>query len=152
MADLELVVARAVDGLPEMCAITGGEANGAIALKTPRTLRRPSTATISVPLNEKVFNKWARRQAMHLKARLVAVLLTVAGIVVAIRNPRVGLVVIAAAVVVHLADLWAERGAARLRPQLQRQGSSVLLCGVHDDFAEAVIASNGGQRAEPAAS
>jgi hypothetical protein len=85
-----------------------------------------------------VFERWSRRQNIHIKARGIASVLTAIGVVLAFRSGLLAVGVLAVAVGIHLIDLWAERSAGSAQPLIERRGSDVVLSGVHERFADAV--------------
>ena len=138
MADVSLPLKTAQDGFPAICAMTGGDADGAISLPVGRSLTRWRSPVIQVPLSEPVFKRWSRRQSIHIKSRGFATALTVIGVFIAFRNAGLAFAVLGAAIAIHLVDLWAERGATGSRPIIERDGANVVLKGVHETFAIAV--------------
>lgn len=139
MAEVVVLLRDAVkSGFPEICAITGAPADGAVALRVERTWKRWNSPTVRVPLSEPIFNKWSRRQNIHIKARALASVLTAIGVVIAFRNGLLAISVLAVAIAIHLLDLWAERTAGDFQPTLARSGTELVISGVHPRFAEAV--------------
>ncbi len=138
MAEVRVPLKHAQEGFPAICAMTGETADGAIALPVGRSLTRWRSPSIRVPLSEPIFVRWSRRQNVHIKARGIASVLTAVGVVIAFRNATLAIGVLLVAIAIHLLDLWAERGAASSRPVVERDGSIVVLRGVHDAFATAV--------------
>lgn len=138
MADVTLPLKTAQDGFPAICAMTGVDADGSMSLQVGRTRTRWRSPGIQIPLSQPVFTRWSRRQNIHIKARGLATVLLTVGIALTFRSAATGLPVVGAALVVHLLDLWAERGAARSRPVIERDGANVVLKGVHETFATAV--------------
>ncbi len=138
MAEVSLPLKTAQEGFPAICAMTGGDADGAISLPVGRSATRWRSPKIQVPLSEPVFKRWSRRQNIHIKSRGLASVLTAVGIVIAFRNATLAFAVLGVAIVIHLLDLWAERGAAESRPAIERDGANVVLRGVHETFATAV--------------
>jgi hypothetical protein len=139
MADVVVPLRHAVEsGFPAICAITGGTADGAVALRVGRTWKRWNSPKVRVPLSEPIFDKWTMRQNIHIKARALASVLTAIGVVIAFRNGLLAISVLAVAVVIHLVDLWAERTVGNFQPTLTRRGTELVLSGVHPRFAEAV--------------
>lgn len=128
----------ATGGLPAICAITGGSADGAMSVRVGRTITRWNAPVVRVPLSEPVFKRWSKRKNLHIKARFVASVLTAVAIVVAFRNGALGIGLLAVAVLIHLVDLWAERQVNNLEPQFERRGSDVAISGIHEKFAKAV--------------
>ncbi|MGI9605542.1 MAG: hypothetical protein ACR2P0_05325 [Acidimicrobiales bacterium] len=124
--------------LPAICAISGKKAGGAAPMRLSRSLRHPGGKTIRVPLSDAVFTRWSRRQNIHIKARTFASILTALAVVVAFRNGFLAIGFLAAAVAVHLLDLWAERTSRDLRPEAEREKDQVVLRGVHPRFIDAV--------------
>lgn len=137
----------AMDGLPAICAITGSRADGAMAMKVGRTATKWRSPEVRVPLSEEIFVKWSRRQNVHIKGRGLASVLTAVGVVLAFRATVPALAMIAVAIAIHLVDLWAERSVKAYRPDLERDGSDLVLRGVHANFAEALV-EMGGRRIE----
>ena len=131
-------MAVALDGFPAICAITGRPADGAIPLRVNRSATRWKAQKIRIPMSEAVFSRWSSRRNIQIKARWFSALLTVVGIVVAIRNAGLGIAILAGALAVHLVDLWAERSVGQLEPTIERVGGEVRVSGVHDAFAAAV--------------
>jgi len=125
-------------GFPAICAVSGERADGAVPIRLDRSWKRWRSPTIRVPLSAPMFQKWSNRRNIHIKARAAASVLTVIGILVAIRSGAVGLVVVGGAVAVHLVDLWADRTTLDYQPVLERRGPDVALVGVHEYFASAV--------------
>ena len=139
MADVIVPFRDAVDsGFPVICAISGARADGAVKLRVDRTWKRWRSPTIRVPLSGPIFSKWSRRQSIHIKARALASVLTALGVVIAFRNGLLAIAVLAVAIMIHLVDLWAERTIGDFQPALERQGTELLISGVHPRFAEAV--------------
>jgi hypothetical protein len=139
MADVVVPLRDAVEsGFPAICAMSGGPADGAVALRVERTWKRWNSPTVRVPLSEPIFNKWTARQNIHIKARALASALTAIGVVIAFRNGLLSISVLAVAIVIHLVDLWAERTIGDFQPTLARSGTELVLSGVHPRFAEAV--------------
>lgn len=118
--------------------MTGASADGAISLPVGRSVTRWRSPVIRIPLSKPVFARWSRRQNIHIKARGLASILTVIGVVIAFRNATLALSILVVAIVVHLLDLWAQRGAAASRPLVERDGPNVRISGVHDNFVDAV--------------
>ncbi len=137
-ASVVVPLAIATQGLPAICAITGHAADGAIPLRVGRSLTKWRAPVVRVPLSEEIFTKWSRRKNIHIKGRGLASIVTAAGVVVAFRNGLLAAAILAVAVAIHLVDLWAERTANAVEPQLERQGSDVRISGVHESFAKAV--------------
>lgn len=145
MAEVLVPLEVALDGaLPPVCAITGKSADGAVSVSLGRSARKWRARTVRVPLSDDVFRKWSRRQNMHIKARAVAGGLAALAIVIATRSGFIGIALLVASAVVHVVDLRAEKGAAQLRPGLERQADSVLFSGVHESFVAAAIKASGG--------
>lgn len=128
----------AMAGLPAVCAITGGSADGAMPVRVGRSITRWNAPVVRVPLSEPVFNRWSKRKNLHIKARAFASVLTAVAIVITFRNSAIGIGVLAVAILIHLVDLWAERQVGQLEPELKRQGSDLTISGVHAKFAKAV--------------
>lgn len=143
MAGVSIPLKTAQDGLPAICAITGGRADGAIPMQVGRTLTRWKAPEVRVPLSEEIFTKWSRRQNIHIKGRGFASLLTAVGVVLAFRATLPALAVLAVATAIHLVDLWAERAVKDYRPDLQRDGSSLEVRRVHERFATALVEMGG---------
>ncbi len=141
MADVHIPM-RGAKGvaLPPVCAISGERADGAVSIRSRRSWTRPRRHTMQVPLSDRVFTKWARRQNIHIKARVLAAVLASLAVAVAFRNGLVAIALLAASGVVHVLDLRAERAAASLRPSLDAEDGDLVLRGVHDAFAAAVAA------------
>jgi len=138
MAAVGISLKTAQGGLPAICAMTGGRADGAMPVRVGRTMTRWSAPEVRIPLSESVFTQWSRRQSLHIKGRGIASVLTAVGVVLAFRATLPALAVLAVAVAIHLVDLWAERSVQNYRPDLKRNGSDLELRGVHDRFAQAV--------------
>ena len=139
MADVTVPLRHAVEGgFPAICAISGGPADGAVALRVDRTWKRWNSPRVRVPLSEPIFDKWTMRQSIHIKARALASVLTAVGVVIAFRNGLLAISVLTVAIVIHLLDLWAERTTGHFQPTLERNGSELVLSGVHPRFAKAV--------------
>lgn len=136
--EVSLPLKVAQEGLPAICAMTGERADGAIPVPVGRSATRWRSPVVRIPLSEPVFKKWSRRESIHIKARGLASILTAVGVVIAFRNAGLALGVLAVGVAIHLLDLWAERGAAESRPAISRDGSHIVLSGVHERFATAV--------------
>lgn len=128
----------AIGGLPAVCAITGDPADGAVPLRVGRSLTRWKAPIVRMPMSKPVFEKWSKRKNIHIKARGIASVLTAVGVVLAFRNAGLAAMVLAIAVAIHLIDLWAERTANDVEPQLERDGGNVRISGVHQAFAAAV--------------
>ena len=143
MANVAPPLKTAQEGLPAICAMTGGRADGAMPVSVGRTLTRWSAPEVRIPLAEEIFTQWSRRQNLHIKGRGVASLLTAVGVVLAFRATLPALAILAVAVAIHLVDLWAERSVKKYRPELKRNGTQVELRGVHDRFANALVEMGG---------
>lgn len=143
MAGVSVDLKTAQKGLPAICAMTGERADGAVPMKIGRSWVRWTSPSVAVPLSEPVFRRWSQRQNIHIKARAVASALTAIGVVIAFRNGLLAAGVLAAAVAIHLVDLWAERTGKQARPDLLREGATVQFARVHDRFAEAVVEMGG---------
>lgn len=139
MVDVAIPLKVAQEGLPAICAITGGRADGAMPVQVGRTLTRWSAPEVRVPLSEEIFTKWSRRQNLHIKGRGFASVLTAVGVVLAFRATLPALGVLAVAIAIHLVDLWAERSVKDYRPDLRRNGTQLHIRRVHKRFAEALI-------------
>lgn len=137
-SEVTVPLAAAIDGLPAICAITGVAADGAVPLRVGRSLTRWNAPVVRMPMSEPIFERWSKRKNIHIKARGIASVLTAVGVVVAFRNGGLAAMVLAVAVAIHLVDLWAQRTANEVEPQLDRDGSSVRISGVHRAFADAV--------------
>lgn len=131
-------LAVATKGLPDVCAITGKPADGAIPLKVGRSLTKWNAPVVRVPLSDSIFTRWSRRKNIHIKGRGIASALAVVGVAVAFRNGALAVAILAVALAIHLVDMWAERTANEVEPQLERQGGDVRISGVHENFVQAV--------------
>lgn len=137
-AEVTVPMSLASDGFPAICAVTGGQADGAIPMRVGRSLTRWNAPKIRMPMSEPVFKRWSTRQNIHIKARAIASVLTAVGLLVAFRNGAIGIGILAVAVAIHLVDLWAERSVRDIEPVLERIGADVRISGVHERFAQAV--------------
>jgi hypothetical protein len=139
MSEVVIPLQQAIEqGFPDICAITGGRADGAIPLRAGRSRTRWRSPLVRIPLSESVFRKWSRRQGIHIKARGIASVLTAVAVVITFRNSVLGVSILAVAVVIHLIDLWAERTSSEVQPKLERRGNDLAISDVHPRFAEAV--------------
>lgn len=137
-AEVVVPLATATKGLPAICAITGGTADGAIPLRVGRSITKWKAPVVRMPMSEAIFTRWSRRKGIHIKARAIASVLTAIAVVLTFRSPTVGLSVLAVAIAAHLVDLWAARTSSAVEPRLERQGHDVRISRVHRAFADAV--------------
>lgn len=143
MADVAIPLKVAQQGLPAICAVTGGRADGAMPIRVGRTLTRWNAPEVRIPLTDEVFKQWSRRQNLHIKGRTAFSVLTAVGVVLAFRAALPAFAVLGVAIAIHLVDLWAERSAKKYRPDLDRSGSQLELRRVNDRFAEALLEMGG---------
>ena len=139
MAEVVVSLQQAIDGtLPHVCAISGEAADGAVPMKLGRSATKWRAPTVRIPLSEKVFRKWSRRQNVHIKARVLAAVLASLAVIVAFRNGLLGIAFLVASGAVHVLDLRSERAAVGLQPLLERHQDELHLSGVHESYVEAV--------------
>jgi len=142
MAEVTVPLATAQrGGLPQVCAMTGTPADGAIPLRVDRSLTRWRSPKVRIPLSTPAFKAWSRRQSVMLKARVVSIAFIVVALAFSAKNAFAALAALTLAGVALAISLKAERSLAAHEPELSRSRGELHLAGVHPEFVRAIEAA-----------